>query len=153
MPEPTAFHHLTLTVTDLARSVAWYELALGLTKVADRAGEGWTRALLRAPSGHSALMIGLTQHLGTARGDRFDHTRVGIDHLSIACADRAEVEVWAGHLAAAGIDHGEIVDAPAGHVLVCRDPDGIPVEFFASVNPAGVVDVTDKPMDGSGPRA
>jgi glyoxylase I family protein len=129
VPEPTSFHHITLTVTDLARSVTWYERALRLAKVADREGDGWIRALMRAPSG---LMIGLTEHAGGNPGDRFDHTRVGIDHLSIGCADRGEVEGWATHLDGVGVAHGEITDATAGHVLVCHDPDGIPVEFFAS---------------------
>ena len=41
--------------------------------------------------------------------------------------DRAEVEAWVEHLDTTGIPHGGIVDAPAGHVLVCRDPDGIPI--------------------------
>jgi catechol 2,3-dioxygenase-like lactoylglutathione lyase family enzyme len=127
-PEVRAFHHVTLTVTDLERSVEWYERVLGLPKVADRAGDGWVRALLRAPSG---VMIGLTRHEGTGSGDGFDHLRVGLDHVSIACADRAEVERWAAHLDRCAVPHGEIVDAPAGHVLVCRDPDGIPVELFA----------------------
>ena len=76
-------------------------------------------------------MIGLTRHDGTAPGEGFDHLRVGLDHLSIACADRAEVARWAAHLDACGVPHGEIVDAPAAHVLVCRDPDGIPVEIYA----------------------
>ena len=67
MPTPESFHHLTLTVTDLALSVAWYEETLGLTRAADREGPGWTRALMRSPSG---LMIGLTEHEATAAGDR-----------------------------------------------------------------------------------
>jgi glyoxylase I family protein len=129
VPEPTSFHHVTLTVTDLARSVAWYEQALRLNKIADREGDGWTRALLRAPSG---LIIGLTEHAGGNADDHFDPTRVGLDHLSIGCADRSGVEAWAAHLDEVGVAHGEIADAAAGHVLVCRDPDGIPVEFFAA---------------------
>ena len=74
-------------------------------------------------------------YLGSAGtpGGRFDERRVGLDHLSIACGDRAEVEAWERHLDELGVEHGELVDAGYGHVLTSRDPDGIPVEFFAPV--------------------
>ena len=129
MPTPDGLHHLTLTVTDLGRSATWYQAVLNIEKAADRVGDGWTRVLLRSPSG---FMIGLTEHRSTTAGASFDPTVVGLDHLSVACQDRSEVETWADHLTALGVAHEDIVDAPAGHVLVCRDPDDIPVEFFAS---------------------
>jgi len=81
MPTPEGFHHVTLTVADLARSVEWYERALAITKVADREGDGWVRALLRSPSG---FMIGLTEHDATVASACFDHAVVGLDHLSVA---------------------------------------------------------------------
>jgi hypothetical protein len=90
MRSPATFHHITLTVTDLPRSIDWYERVLGMTKVADREGPTWKRALMRSEGG---LVIGLTAHEGTG-SDRFDERRVGLDHLSIACEDRAEVEAW-----------------------------------------------------------
>lgn len=64
-------------------------------------------------------------------GRCFDHAVVGLDHLSVACADRASLEAWAAHLDDIGVDHSGIVDAAAGSLLVCKDPDGIPIEFFA----------------------
>ncbi len=87
MKSPAVFHHVTLTVTDLPRSIDWYERVLGMTKVADREGPTWKRALMRSEGG---LVIGLTAHEGTG-SDRFDERRVGLDHLSIACEDRDEV--------------------------------------------------------------
>ena len=129
VPNARRLHHLTLTVTDLEASVAWYGRVLGLDRFADRSGPGWERILVGSPG---ELLIGLTRHDATAPGEAFDPARVGLDHLSVACEDRFEVEVWADHLSALGVAHEDIVDAPAGHVLVCQDPDGIPVEFFAS---------------------
>ena len=38
MRSPSTFHHVTLSVTDLPRSVDWYERVLGMSKVADREG-------------------------------------------------------------------------------------------------------------------
>jgi glyoxylase I family protein len=128
MKSPARFHHVTLTVTDLSRSIDWYERVLGMTKVADREGPTWKRALMRSEGG---LVISLTAHDGTG-GDRFDERRVGLDHLSIACESRDEVEAWERHLNELGVEHGDLVDAGYGHVLTSRDPDGIPVEFFAS---------------------
>jgi catechol 2,3-dioxygenase-like lactoylglutathione lyase family enzyme len=129
MPIPEGFHHVTLTVTDRARSSTWYQQVLGIDKVADREGDGWTRVLLRAPNG---LMIGLTEHEATAAGTRFDPTAVGLDHVSIGCEGRNGVEAWASHLDQLGGAHSGVVDAPAGSLLVVKDPDGIPLEFFAS---------------------
>ena len=43
------------------------------------------------------------------------------------------MEAWERHLDELGVEHGELVDAGYGHVLTSRDPDGIPVEFFAPV--------------------
>lgn len=91
-PTPNGFHHVTLTVTDLGRSAAWYQVALNLGKVADRAGDTWTRVLRRALNG---LKIGLTEHQTSPADAHFDPT------------------------------------AAAGSLLVVKDPDGIPVEFFA----------------------
>jgi glyoxylase I family protein len=129
MRPPSTFHHITLSVTDLARSVDWYERVLGMSKVADREGPTWTRALMRSEGG---LVISLTAHQDTP-AEHFDERRVGLDHLSIACQDRDEVEAWAQHLTELGVEHGELVDAGYGYVLTSRDPDGIPVEFFAPI--------------------
>ena len=99
-----------------------------MTKVADREGATWTRALMRSEGG---LVISLTAHDDTTGDDRFEERRVGLDHLSIACEDRGEVEGWERRLTELGVEHGDLVDAGYGHVLTSRDPDGIPVEFFA----------------------
>lgn len=128
MTSISSFHHVTLSVGDLARSVSWYERVLGMTKTADREGPGWTRALMRSPEG---VVIGLTVHADASPHAAFDHRRVGLDHLSIACPDRAAVAAWSDRLDALDVVHGVIEDVPYGHVLTCRDPDDIPIEFFA----------------------
>ena len=47
------------------------------------------------------------------------------------CPDRAALENWAEQLDELGIPHGPIVDAPYGSGLSFRDPDNLPLEFFA----------------------
>lgn len=123
-----AVHHLTLSVTDLERSTRWYCEVLHGRVLAEREGAGFTRRLIVLPSG---LVIGLTQHLDTAAGDRFDHRRVGLDHLSLAVATPDAVKAWAREWDDQGIDHDPVVEAPSGTLVVCYDPDGIPVEMYS----------------------
>lgn len=125
-PVISAISHITLTVTDIERSVAWYASALNMTRLRDMTGPGWIRTLMVG----DGVMLGLQQHEATAPGDRFSETRVGLDHLSIACADREAVAAWLAHLDSVGIRHSEISDPPA-NVATTRDPDGIAIEFFA----------------------
>ncbi len=54
-----------------------------------------------------------------------DEHRVGLDHLSFACANRAELITWRERLDELGIAHGDIVDAHYGSGVSFRDPDGI----------------------------
>ena len=61
----------------------------------------------------------------------FDERSPGLDHVSFACGDRAELEKWCVRLDELGIVHGEILDAPYGSGLSFRDPDGIALELFA----------------------
>ncbi|MDN5797662.1 MAG: VOC family protein [Intrasporangium sp.] len=127
MPTIDAFSHVTLTVTDVETSVAWYERSLGMRRGPDMTGPGWRRTLMLAGPG---VVLGLQAHERTPEGDRFDETRVGLDHVSIACTDRAEVQAWLVRLDDAGVPHSTISAEPA-NVATCRDPDGIPIEFFA----------------------
>lgn len=127
MPTIDAFSHVTLTVTDVDASAAWYARALGLERGPQMSGPGWRRTLMRAASG---VVIGLQAHDRTPAGDRFDEARVGLDHLSIACQDRAEVEAWLARLDELGVPRSTLSAAPA-NVATCPDPDGIAIEFFA----------------------
>jgi catechol 2,3-dioxygenase-like lactoylglutathione lyase family enzyme len=61
----------------------------------------------------------------------FDERRPGLDHLSFACVDQAELAQWAARLDELGIRHGGIEEASYGSGLSFRDPDGLPLEFFA----------------------
>ena len=119
---------MTLTVTDLVASADWYERVLGLDRVLDSEGPTWRRTILASASG---LRIGLTAHRTTAARDQFDEARVGLDHVAIACVDPNDVTAWADHFDELGVPRGDVVDAGYATVMVVRDPDGIPIEFFA----------------------
>lgn len=120
-------HHVTLTVSDLAASRAWYEAVFGDAEVVEREGAGWRRLRMKFSDG---LVIGVTQWAGRAAA-RFDPSVVGLDHLGFACADEAQVREWARRLDALGFEHGPVEDAPYAWAVTARDPDGIAIEFYA----------------------
>ncbi|MCG3212685.1 MAG: hypothetical protein FOGNACKC_06377 [Anaerolineae bacterium] len=125
-----AVHHLTLTVTNLKRSLDFYTEVLGF-QVAMELGP--TRSIL---SNGSAMVA-----LGTApdperaiSGDRFDENRVGLDHLSFSLGSRKELDQAVSLFDEKGIPHGEIKDlgeALGLCVLAFRDPDNIQLELTA----------------------
>ena len=126
MPEFPTISHVALTVTDLARSVPWYERLFDAKPVLDE-DTGPFRHVVWAIG---STLVGLHQFPdGGSPG--FDERRVGLDHLAFVCADRAELERWEARLGEVGINHAGIVDAHYGSGLSFRDPDNIALEFFA----------------------
>jgi catechol 2,3-dioxygenase-like lactoylglutathione lyase family enzyme len=129
MAEFPPLTHVALTVRDLSVSVAWYEALLDAEPVIDEDTD---------PDFHHTVymigngtLLGLHQHGTPAPAETFSEHRVGLDHVAFGCADREELEKWALRLDELGIDHGGIKDATYGSGVSFRDPDGIPLEFFA----------------------
>jgi glyoxylase I family protein len=129
MSEFPPITHVALTVRDLAVSVPWYQALLDAEPVLDEDTD---------PDFHHTVylignntLLGLHQHKTPAPNERFSEFRVGLDHVSFGCADRAELDQWAQRLDELGIAHGQIKDASYGSGVSFRDPDGIALEFFA----------------------
>jgi catechol-2,3-dioxygenase len=121
--------HIALTVSDLSVSVPWYEALFESAPVLDEDTD---------PNMHHSVfllgngtLIGLHQHEQRAPKEQFSEYRVGLDHVAFGCANRAELEKWAGRLDELNIEHGGIKDAHYGSGVSFRDPDGIALEFFA----------------------
>ncbi len=121
--------HVALTVRDLSVSIPWYEALFDAEPVIDEDTD---------PDFHHTVymignntLIGLHQHGKPAPVERFSEFRVGLDHVSFGCVDRAELEKWALRLDELGVEHGGIKDAAYGSGVSFRDPDGIALEFFA----------------------
>ncbi|MDQ2757057.1 MAG: VOC family protein [Actinomycetota bacterium] len=128
MPFP-ALAHVAVTVTDLQRSTAWYSRLFGGDPVLDEDEQGGTFHHTVWLVGGGQL-FGIHRHLSPSDGS-FDAASPGLDHVAFACADRAELEQWAGKLDGLGVEHGGVVDAAYGSALSFRDPDGIALELFA----------------------
>ncbi|MEP7179603.1 MAG: VOC family protein [Pseudonocardiales bacterium] len=125
-------HHFGLTVRDVDASAAWYVDVLEFRRVGEfESSEGARRKVFLRHDGLRAR-LGLVEHRDGSQ-DVFDETRVGLDHLAFALADRAELEAWATRLAAAGVLHSPVAPAhsvPGAAVIVLRDPDNIQLELF-----------------------
>jgi glyoxylase I family protein len=122
-----AIHHVTLSVSNVDTSVAWYVALLGEAAIIERDGPTWKRKRLQWPDD---LILGLTQHDSTSADDHFDFVRVGLDHIGLGCANEAEVRAWASRMDELGVEHGPVEDVAYGWAVTARDPDGIAVEFF-----------------------
>jgi glyoxylase I family protein len=127
--------HIRLTVTDIARSRAFYDAVFGwpvLLEVPPDADHA-TRAELAFLYGGviyraANSLIGL-RPVGS---DRFDEDRVGLDHLAFAVADREKLTAAARLLDDLGVPHHGVKDIGASYILEFRDPDNIALEFVAS---------------------
>jgi glyoxylase I family protein len=125
-----AVHHLTLTVTDLARALEFYTAILGFQKAMDLSP---TRVLLA----NGKTILALTEAPDPTQAivnDRFNENRVGLDHVSFNVSNHNKLEEAIRHFDKQGIPHGEIEDlgpALGIYVLAFRDPDNIQLELTA----------------------
>jgi len=141
LARPQAIHHVRLTVTDIARSKAFYRSLLGADPAIDFSDQAGRPGVAEDPErfyGGCVFALG-DQLLGlrpvAVSGDRFESRRVGLDHLSLAVGSREELGAAAARLDAAGVAHGEVTDLPdAGmSILSLQDPDDINLELSAPI--------------------
>jgi catechol-2,3-dioxygenase len=132
MPELTGPSHIDLTVTDVDRSARWWEEVMGFSPMSSSDhGTFRTRSVIHG----SRFTVTVVSHDAT-RSERFDETRVGLDHLAFDVADRAALDAWVAHFDALGVPHSGVVEAHFGDTVVFRDPDGFQLELF-TFNPRG----------------
>lgn len=132
----TGFSHARLTVRDIEASRRFYDAVFGwdvayeLPPDADEE----TREQLWFVFGGVIYQIpgGLFGLRPVADGDdSFDEDRVGLDHISFAVADRAELDRAVEVLDELGARHEDVKDAGEMYLLEFRDPDGIALELTA----------------------
>jgi catechol 2,3-dioxygenase-like lactoylglutathione lyase family enzyme len=144
---PYGIHHTGYTVSDLDRSLAFYQGLLGLELVARQEKQGGylgeivglseahvKMAHLRVPgSGHVVELFEYVAPEGGAPG-RLEPENVGTSHLCLLTDDLPSLYE---HLLGEGVD--TFVSPPVlvdtgintgGYGVYLRDPDGIPVELF-----------------------
>jgi catechol 2,3-dioxygenase-like lactoylglutathione lyase family enzyme len=133
-------HHLRLTVTDIARSRAFYTSLLGFDVAVESPAPGDPDAESIYPvlfggvvMVRGSLLLGLRPV--APAGDRFDEDRVGLDHLSFGVAGRDDLERAVRLFDEHGVPHGGIttLEGFGIHILPFRDPDNIQIELTAPV--------------------
>jgi catechol 2,3-dioxygenase-like lactoylglutathione lyase family enzyme len=122
-----SINHVALTVRDLQTSVPWYSDLFDQAPVLDE-DTGPFRHVVWLVSG---TLFGLHEFPDTDAATPFTERRSGLDHVAFGVTDSAELEIWEKRLDQLGISHGQITDAGYGSGLAFRDPDGLPLEFFA----------------------
>jgi glyoxylase I family protein len=140
-------HHMRFTVTDVARSVAFYTDVLGFQVAVEApppAEDAGHDAIEDSLQGgvilmHEGMFIGLRPVDQARAADRFDPLRVGLDHISFQAPTRADLDAAMVLLDERGVEHGPIRDlAPLGlSFLAFFDPDGIALELSAPIADPG----------------
>ncbi len=135
--QATGYHHLRLTVTDIARSRAFYDAVFGFDVAFEMPADPdeQTREALAFLFGGVIYSFGpgLLLGLRPVADDSFSPDRVGLDHLSIMVEDLAAAAAVLDRL---GVAHGGIKDLGALSILEFKDPDGISLELCAATGTA-----------------
>ncbi|MGI8794566.1 MAG: VOC family protein [Acidimicrobiales bacterium] len=150
-------NHAVLYVTDVVRSVAFYEQVLGFRKVSDMATMP-KAAFLQAEGSTNDHDLGLFSVGDGAGPSGAGQTTVGLYHLAWEVDTLAELQRIAGRLQSAGALVGAS-DHSTTKALYGKDPDGIEFEVSWLV-PAALLDEatlagrsTIKPLDLEGDTA
>ena len=130
MPDVSGIHHVSVTVTDIERSVPWYSELLGLTKLMEERHPDGTGYAVVLGKPDWSMCVGLHTHPTNER-ERFSESRTGLDHIGFMVSGRAELDAWESRLTELGVEHSPVNDQGGYAVLVFRDPDNIQLEFFS----------------------
>ena len=131
VPEITGHIEVTLTVSDPARSAAWYSQLLGMQTRYDHTAADASMRYVCLVEPLSGLVLCLVGH-ASADDRPFNEFRVGLDHLEFLVARREDLVEWVAQLDHLGIKHSG-VKSPSytqNSMLTFRDPDNIQLEFF-----------------------
>lgn len=120
----TGFHHVKFPVSDIRRSLTWYERVLGFRVQLEFVEDGVLEGVaLTDPGGTVSLAL------------RHDPDHVaglsGFDPVALCVPADAALQAWRRRLDDLGETHGGIVTGHVGSVLVgLHDPDGIEIRFY-----------------------
>jgi catechol 2,3-dioxygenase-like lactoylglutathione lyase family enzyme len=114
-------HHVTLPVSDVARSRDWYALAFGLAVMSETTDIGAGEVTMVHPSAPIEVVL------------RHDPIRAqalaGFDAIAFTLATVEDLEALVTRLDAAGIAHGAPTSSGTGVHLDVIDPDGLVVQL------------------------
>lgn len=133
MPSITGYSHVSFSVIDREKSVAWYQKVMGFERHSEVTADTFTRTRMRQPD--SGILVTLTQH-AQGTGDRFAETRTGMDHVSLQVPSLEDLQEWKRRFEEHGVDHSEIKETGLGSAMITfRDLDHIQLELLARAQP------------------
>jgi catechol 2,3-dioxygenase len=118
---PIAPAEVTLTVADLARSIDYYENAIGLGVTGRENGT----ARLGVPG---ADLLVLEEQPGARPGRG---TNTGLFHFAVLLPERRFLAAWLAHAAGSGVHLTGASDHFVSEALYLRDPDGHGIEIYS----------------------
>ena len=122
LPEATRLGPVKLQVSNLARSVAYYESVIGLHAISQ--GEGNARLGVR---GSDTMLVGLSEKPGVQPVPR--RGRLGLYHFAILVPDRATLGRVLRHAVSLGV-HVGMADHLVSEARYLTDPDGLGIEVY-----------------------
>ncbi len=139
----SGYAHVRLTVTDIARSKAFYDQVFGWPTAIDTSTQVDDPGVRESPEQFyggtvyqtpSGTLLGLRPV--APEGQRFDSEHTGLDHISFQVESREDLVAAQRKLQDAGIPHGEVTDLDdAGmSILAFSDPDGVHLELAAPLS-------------------
>jgi catechol 2,3-dioxygenase-like lactoylglutathione lyase family enzyme len=130
MPELAGIHHVKFAVSDIERSIAWYERVFGFKVTMEfKDDEGIVR-------GSVGQLAGLDKTLLAFRENKeLSEAVTGFDPVSFAVEDRADVEAWVAHLNEQGVENSGLRIAAIGYIVFFHDPDGIKLHVYSYSTP------------------
>lgn len=129
-------HHVGITVTNLARSVAWYQEVLGMELLMEELHAGGRTVVLWRPG--TGVDIGLDEHHAN-EGEPFACHRTGLDHVSMSVPTRGGLDTWHAWLTGRGVPCSAVRDVTEPFpfaLLSFTDPDGVALELIHAPAPA-----------------
>jgi catechol 2,3-dioxygenase len=122
LPEQTRVGAVHLRISDLQRSVAYYQAVLGMDVLERRAGRVSVGVRGAAP------LVYLVEKKGIAQVPR--RGRFGLYHFALLLPDRAALGQFAAHVLRLGLRPG-MADHAVSEALYLSDPDGLGIEVYA----------------------
>ncbi|WP_425147316.1 VOC family protein [Deinococcus sp.] len=117
---------VTLSVSDLERSLAYYRDAIGLRML--------ERSALSATLGTDAPLLILHERAGASPA-RATHT--GLYHMALLLPTRADLGRFVAHLIESRVPAQGASDHHVSEALYLQDPDGHGIEVYADRDPSG----------------
>ena len=126
LPTIAGIHHLKFNVSNLERSLDFYETVLGAKRLPEFDH--------RRANGEIFAYILHVENLGTYIELRASPERAareaGLDPVTFSVRTHRELLDWRDHLETAGVHHSPVFTGVLGWLLAAEDPDGRHLRFY-----------------------